>query len=237
MQLIKSFTLAILINFLAAAAGFAGNFKTPEDAINAYIEGVKKQDFEEIIGATAADSMSKGFNFVAEVDRLQKLSLLTPVPSSSALFVALNKAEFVARVARDVQRLSYGLLIKAEAETKILEGHQIEMDASSAANFASSVDTQRLSDLKLLKVGIPNPEMVNSEKYRSAATRRAKVFGADNFSERLALLSFEGHSFAIGFTVLRYEESWSVLDLYSQVTRFGRELKRVTPEQFEDLIH
>ncbi|MCX5495799.1 hypothetical protein OSH11_13880 [Kaistia dalseonensis] len=221
--------MAALPNFAAAA-----NLTTPEAAVTAYIDGVIHQDFEAIIASTSADQMGKGFDFVAQVDRMRSLLPMMPAPASSPLFVEINKANFVAQIARQVQFLTYGLM----TTSKILDGKTDMMDSAGAAEFASVVRTDRLGSLKLVEIGIPDPTSVNSKQHLVNSTKFARIYGAIASTDRVALVSFEGLHFLVGFNLLLYGDEWTV---FSQSSAFGGTSslgvpKRVTPAEFEQLL-
>ncbi|MCZ7469812.1 hypothetical protein M0412_03830 [Agrobacterium sp. O3.4] len=202
--------------------------------MTAYIEGVVQQDFDAIIAATAADKMSAEFDFVASVDRLKALAVPTPAPATSPLFVKINKSGFAARIASQVKFLIYGLM----TTNPVVEGKSAQMEKVAADEFATTVSTDRLAGVKLVKVAIPSPALQNSEKYQLNAKNAAKVYGADASAERVALISFEGLHFAVGFHLFRYGDEWGVSDQTSSLAGLGGlgTPKRVTPETFADLV-
>lgn len=82
------------------------------------------------------------------------------------------------------------------------------MDGAGATDVTSVVRADRLSGLELVKVGIPSLEKLNSQNYQLNASRMAKTYGADASTERLALLPFEGLTFMVGFSLLKYGDEW-----------------------------
>lgn len=215
---------------LAAGPSFADT--TPEEAIAAYIEGVADRDLEAVIAATTVDNKSKLFDFVASVDRLKALiPTRALMPATDPLFVKMNKAGLTASVAGQVQYLAYGLM----TTTNISES--TKMDGAGAADLVSTFRADRLGSLELVKVGIPKPELMNSATYQFNANQIAKVAGADASTERLALLSFEGLPFVVGFNLLKYDDEWQVDDLSSTLSGLSfRQSKRVTPDEFENML-
>lgn len=229
-----SIVLAAWIGLLAAGPSLAANvdLTTPEGAVSAYIDGVARRDFKAIIAATSADKFSKGFDFVANVERVRALTPKEPAPATNPLFIEINRAEFVARIAQQMQMLVYGLMTTND----ILHGGVVLMDRAKAADFANTVRAERLAGLKLVKIG--TPKVVNSEKYQANSVKSAKTLGADTATERLALVSFEGRDFEIGFSLLRYGDIWTVgaqVSLNTDGSTTGAP-KRVTPEEFEKML-
>lgn len=204
--LIISLSVAGLSAIAGSTAAHAASFSTPEAAIAAYVEGVAARDFDRVLAATAVAEMRDGFDFVAHIDRLQAIVPVMPAPGGDPLFDGLNAAQFTSQIAVQVKFLVYGLMATAE----ISGGKTTPMDAAGAAALVARLDTTRLGALRLEKVGVPNPAVLNSDRYVANAEKRARTLGADEATERIALLAFEGASFVIGFSLLRYGESWKI---------------------------
>jgi hypothetical protein len=239
--LLFSLVLAASIGVLAAGPSFAADadLTTPEGAVAAYIGGIARQDFSAIIAASSVENESRRYDFVAHVDRLKILMPRMLAPASAPLFIEMNKAEFTVRIARQVQSLIHGLMITEEMATKeMLNGKSVPMDAAGAVEFASVVRADRLASLALVKVGIPKPQFLSNEKYQAHLAAITEINGADAATERMALISFEGLDFVIGFTLLRYGENWAVLSQSSMAAAFHQMgvPGRMTPEAFEALL-
>jgi hypothetical protein len=228
----KKVTLLLTLCIVGVPSVLAQGFPQPEDAIEAYVAGIKNQDFDAILAATAVDHMSKRLDFVGQVDRLQSLSIRSPLPPTSDLYVAMNRAEFVNDIAMAMKVFTFTLLSDGEMQI----GETMRMKAEGAVTFSQTVDTTRLSGLSLIKIGIPEPTLVKSKVYQANASVRARTFGADDLVERVALLTFEGESFVLGFTLLRYQEGWSVLIPGSQVAGLIANPQRSTHEKFDMMI-
>lgn len=227
------FALTVGFGMLSARPSLAADpdLTTPEGAVAAYIDGVARQDLDAIIAVTSVDRMTDGFDFVGYVDRLGALATMTPAPATSPFFKKINRASATAQIAQQVRLLTYGLMTTNE----ILEGKTVPMKTAEATDFATVVRADRLAGLQLVKVSIPSPELMNSERYQKNSVRMAKVHGADASIERLALLSFEGLYFATGFTLLRYGQTWTVMSQSSPISgmsALGTPV-RVTPDQFD----
>lgn len=226
LKLLSSVCLAVVL-----AAGPAFAYTTPEEAIAAYIEGVADRDFDAVIAASAVNNQSMKYDFVHQIGRIQTFTRNALMPVTDPMFVEMNKVGLSARIAGQVQLLVYGLMT-----TKDL-GQPIKMDERAAADFVSIVRADRLSGLELVRVGIPSPETLNNERYQLRANQAAKDDGADTSTKRLALLSFEGLNFVVGFHLLKYGDEWSVSGQFSLFGGLGfGQTKRVTPEEFENML-
>jgi hypothetical protein len=234
LQVASACSVVALMAFTSCGAVSAADLSTPEGAITAYIEGVAEQDFDAVLAATSVEKASEGYDLVAVVSRLRALIPGLPAPSSSPFLVAINKADFTAQIARQLKFLTYGLMTKSE----IIEGNTVQMEGEGATDFVSVVRADRLESLELVKVDIPQPSLLNSERYQVNAGKMAATYGADTSTERVALVSFEGLNFAIGFTLLRYGEEWLIFSQNSNIAELPPlgVPRPVTPDEYEKLL-
>lgn len=210
------------------------DLSTPESAVSAYMTGVKQQDFNAIIATTAARKAAEGFDFVGSVVRLRTLTLHTPAPSNAPLFIELNNADFVAQIAKQVKLLAFGLMTTNE----VVQGKAVVMEEAGAKEFLSAVRADRLSGIELVKIGIPQPSAMMTKPYQVRSANIAKINGADATTERVALISFEGLHFVVGFSLLQYGDNWMVSSQVSPLARTDTlgATKRVTPDEFEVML-
>lgn len=64
------------------------------------------------------------------------------------------------------------------------------------------------------------------------------MYGADTSTERVALISFEGLNFVVGFLLLRYGDEWFIRSQMSPIANIDVTgvPKKVTPDEFETLL-
>jgi hypothetical protein len=193
---------------LAAPAwpAVAQDYPTPEAAIAAYVAGVAAGDFGQVLAAVAEDEMAAGFDFVAYVDRLGALVPTAMAPSSSTYYADINRATTIAGIARQAQLFTYGLLV----ESDIVAGKLVQMDGAGAAEFAAAVDAAKLAGLRVLRVDIPSQRLYRDDRHQQNLARVARIYGADEAAERIALLNHGGLTWVTGFTLLRYGDRWLI---------------------------
>ena len=247
MRLLKSWIVAVVavvasLWLTEAYAAEEGHFKTPEEAITAFMEAVKKQDFEAILATTAVDRMSKGFDFVAQAERIKAIAPYYAMPTSDPFFISVNKAIYTAQIARNTQYFIYSLMLAnnpAIIDT-LLKGHTYANPdyPTAARDMFDAVQAKRLSELSISRIGTPLPEKLNSERQQRLFSEFAKFFQGDAATERVALLSFDGRDFLVGFSLIRYGDDWFVEDMVSRTAdkSFFGGAKRITPDEFEVLI-
>lgn len=212
------------------AAGMT--FKNPEEAITYYLEGVAQSDVRKILQASAINEMSGGFKFALYADRLHAINPTYLAPAEYPFYAEINKAQVSSQILNQVKNLSYSLLSGEQ-----LEGSVIQADAERANRFVKDVDPQRLSNLQLKKISLPNKTVMSDSKYLENAARIAKGYGADESTERLALLSFGEKYYYLGFTLLRYGANWKIGNQVSPLagTSALGTAQQTTEEEFERL--
>ncbi|PKR87876.1 hypothetical protein CXZ10_17265 [Pleomorphomonas diazotrophica] len=242
MGVLKSCSLAVL--GVVAGVWTAGvsiaeerHFGTPEEAITAYIEGVKANDFDAVLATTAVDRMSKGFDFVAFAKRLNAITYSTAMPTTDPFFIAINKQIYTINVARHLQYLTYSLMTNSD----VLKGVTVSLanNPTAADDIYTVVQAKRLAGLSIAKIGIPYPEDFKSDRLQVNFTKQAKIYGADIRTERVVLLSFDGLNYMIGFSLFRYGDDWLIDDQISSLagTDTLGTATRMTPDDFEALTH
>lgn len=187
-------------------------FATPEDAIAHFFEGLIQGDLGTILQSSAIDEMSENFAFDLYVDRLRAfMPIQSFAPADYPLYVEINRAEITARLSTQVKLLSYSLLAGDEIE---LDRTTI-MELEGAQNLVLQVDPSRLAQLEVIEVSLPNPTAMSSDRYKENMLRLAVTYGADEATERVALVSFEDNDYLLGFSFLRYSDNWKISSLNS----------------------
>ena len=212
-------------------------FKTPEEAITSYLDGVAQGDMRKISQACAINEMSEKFKFDLYTKRLGNVFL--PVqslsPTDFPFYVEINKMQLSSQIFSRVKIFTYSLL----SGEKVDDGSVItEMDAERINSFMKDVDPNRLSGLEVRKIGLPNQTLMNDAKYLENAANNALVYGADESTERVALFTFEQNYYYLGFTLLRYEENWKISSPTSAMgnSNILGAPQKTTVEEFENMI-
>ena len=202
----KAVLLAGLFAALFVSGAAASDLTTPQAAVAAYLDGVASHDLAAVLAASAVEPMSEQFDFPAYVDRYQMLNVAVPAPATDPMLVAINRANFTAQIAKQVQFLTYGLL----STVYIDHGRPLTMDAAGASAFAAEIDPSRLEALVVRQIGEFDLPADKQPRYRANAAAQAVTYGADEQVELGAVLDFEGATYQVGFTVLRYGQTWGV---------------------------
>jgi hypothetical protein len=246
MRLLKSWIVAVVavvasLWLTGAYAADEGHFKTPEEAITAFMDALKKQDFEAILATTAVDRMSKGFDFVAQAEQIKVIMPYYAMPASDPFFTSVNKAIYTDEIARNIQYFTYSLMMTNNPVIidALTEGTSYANPnyPTAATDMFDAVQAKRLSELSISKIGTPLPEKVNSERQQRLFSQHARNFRGDAATERVVLVSFDGLNFLVGFSLIRYGDDWLVERVTSWIAETSSlaPAKRITPDEFDAL--
>jgi hypothetical protein len=184
-------------------------FKTPEEAITYYFEGLQQSDVQKILAACAINEMSEKYKFAGYVDRLGGViqPSFAQAPTDYPLYVEANKLQLSAQILNRVKMFAYGLLSaeKIDDSTSLLK-----LDGSKATDFVKAVDPGRLAKLEVKQIVPANKRLMSDAKYLANAAKVANIYGADESTERVVLFSFDQTDYLLGFTLLRYGDSWKI---------------------------
>ena len=207
-------------------------FKTPEEAVTSYLEGVARGDVRKILQASAINEMGGNFKFAYYAERLGVMNPTYLAPAEYPLYAEINKAQLSSQILNQVKSLAFSLL-----SGELMEGTMIQADAERVSRFIKDVDPQGLSKLEIRKISLPNKPVMGDAKYMENAAKVAKGYGADESTERLALISFGQNYYYVGFTLLRYGAGWKIANQVSPLagTSALGAAQQTTEEEFERL--
>ena len=195
------------------AAGAQGpTLSTPEDAVREYLAGVADANVERILGATAVDEVSAGLRFDLFTERIGAFSPSAGyAPSEYPFFADMTRAMQTSQILNQVRMLAYSLLSDTPIGPEVIRGSDLDPDPLRwGQEFVRQVDPSRLAGITLIDIVQPDLERAESKLSRSLYARMQATLGADDTTERLAIISFEGETYAVGFTLLRYMDEWLV---------------------------
>lgn len=195
-----------------AAASPSLTLPTPEDAVQEYLAGLADANVERILGATAVDEVSAGLRFDLFTERIGAFAPNAGyAPSEYPFFAEMTRASQASQILSQVRMLAYSLLSETPIGPQLIPGNDLDPDPLRwAQEFVRQVDPSRLAGITLVDIIQPDPERAETELVRSLYAKQATPLGADEATERLAIISFEGATYAVGFTLLRYGDEWRV---------------------------
>ena len=188
------------------------NFETPEAAIKHFIERLAANDLEGALESCNINEMDR-FDYKAYTKRLQATILYSsPAPSKPFLFTQINRVSQIANIARQVKFMLYSLLTdvsKEELSTTIYN-----QDEAKVSAFVEKCNTTELYGLTVVKINLPTP-IINTERARKNFIEMARVYGADDATERIVLYKLNESYYWGGMHLLKYEKYWRIDSLNS----------------------
>ena len=85
-------------------------------------------------------------------------------------------------------------------------------DAERMRKFITDIDPARLGTIEVKSISPPSVPAASETRYLENSGRIARIYGADEYSERVVVFAFEGSDYAMGFQLLRYGDKWKVMD-------------------------
>jgi hypothetical protein len=218
----------------SASAAASHGAATPEAAVQQYLAAVAASNFDQVLSACAIQEMASGYRFDLAAERLNAFIFTSMwAPASYPFYAQVNADLQQGVIVRAVMYLSYSLL----ATEPLDPGSVITpVDDARAQQFISEVDPAQLYGLSVVDVRFPKASLEHDLKLQANYEANAKIYGADEQTERVALVSLGGTDYVVGFTLLRYGSSWFVAFPWSPL--FGMTSTgiagQMTRAEFED---
>ena len=186
---------------------------TPEDAVRQYLGGVAANDADKVLDACAIDEVATHFQFDLQAARLSAIVPTTfLLPSSYQFYAGLNRYGQAYPIFAELRGLAYSLLSSKPVDQIITP-----VTADQAQQLITDLDPSHLAGLTVVSVKFPVAKFATDAHTLSAFAAEAKVDGADELTERLALFQLNGQYYAVGFTLVRYGSDWKVLNQVSNL--------------------
>jgi hypothetical protein len=193
----------------ASATATSPGFATPDDAARAYLAALAQADVDGILSATAVDEMSAAFRFDLQADRVQAFQPIGMLgPQDDPLLQEIDRAQLTWQILAQARACIYGLLSDIDMGGTIV----VPFGKEEADAFAAQVDTSRLAGVVVTDVRFPNPAFEHDPANLQLNARIATIYGADEITERVATFDFEGAVWQVGFTLIRYGDTWKVMN-------------------------
>jgi len=207
----KSFIVICLI-FASIALYAQSAPDSPEAAVELYIKGLREASLETVFSACACKEAADGFKLPAYTDYMGVFipHLFNAEPNSD-FYRSINRSILESKIAEQVKIFSWTLLFDGELD---LSNPHIT-DPVIMDSLKQGFDASGLRDIKLLSIDFPHDSLADNERNLKNWRRNATFYGAEEYTERVALFSFRDAQWYSGFTLVRYGSAWKVLAMVS----------------------
>lgn len=205
----KSKALLILLILIAAVlSGCAQEqdtpvIDTPEKAVESFAADVAAGDLNAAMQLCPADTMMEKFD-----SNLYNSTTLSNAENQSAQTIKNDYAN----------QTGYFALSLLKDEIAGPDPYN-PADAGWSTEFFKRSEMAELKDLTILRIDKPYLAdyslEADSDVYNESMKNNKAVWGADGFTERIALLQYSGKTFMAGFTLLQYGGVWGIKSVTS----------------------
>jgi len=212
-------------------------YSSPNDAITAFFEGFRDQDFLKVLGTLDILNSAKQFDFKKYANRLEAVTWNSLMPSAGKLLANVNTMIRIGQISTQIRSFIYSILIRNEntdfSNPVIISGEGADLGFLN--DFSVSVDENRLSTIEIIMIADPAPsDILNSPRLITNWKNYASMYGADLYIEKMVLFRINGRVMEEGFGLFKYSDGWKIFQLGSNIS--GLEIgiaKEISQTDFE----
>ena len=195
---------------------YEGNgFSTPEEAVTYYMEGLKKQDFEQILRAFSWETLMEHYSVEAYYQESRSYYPIAGIrmPNNNQFISTANINQYRSTITRNIYRALECYILCDSPEITTLKSDE-EIDA-----FLQKYDNDRLNKLSEMKdIRFYTPDYITSNAFSKNEKRfRADTakFGADAVKEIVGVADIGDETLICCPVVARYGSKWFLVDTTS----------------------
>jgi len=197
---------------------------TPEEAVLYYLEGLKEQDIDKMIGAYAVESYIDRFDLIALITRISAYSpsMVPRMPNTGDLLRAINiearKNEIVQSILLQIGSICLPEedLLQMIPFTQENREEEIQEFVGGLENAFGAVDFSTLDILTFFP-----PEALSalyaSEQNQDNIKRQIAHIGADEARSMVVVFAVDGKICAWCCDVMRYGDRWYMLRAHGNI--------------------
>lgn len=193
-----------------SSADLKSTFDTPEEAVEYFVQAISQNDLEDAFKACSIEEYSSGFDFFKLSKRLQAFTPKDLAPSQYIMYEEMNAYIIASRLVSQIKTFTYSLLTDMDlTQIKIIENDDEILE------FIEEVNPEKLKNLKLVRVDMPYPNLLKSEKAVKNLKAQAETYGANEATEMAAFYELDGQTYLGGFYLIRYNSGWKIVSINS----------------------
>jgi|GEM_PF-3934849 len=180
--------------------------KTPEEAIETYIDALKESDLYSVLGTSSGILKAKGYDMSKIMNYLGGryiINELFALPSGFDYYDHMREAYYLSDFSFDSMQVMVYLLCD-------IDEIKANKDQNEIFDFINSIELNRIKDLEIVDIFTPNAEKTNSDTVKENFIESANLYGAADKCERIAVFKFEGKYCMLPFTLVKYNSEWKI---------------------------
>lgn len=233
--IVLMFTGVFSVNAISSEPSIS--FKTPEDAINYFIECVKNEDIDGALRACAAEEIAQGFDYEAMIKRIACLMpTIEYLPSEYDMFLDYNRLSTKSRILRQLAWMTFSITLPEEYDAFLdmspIMGQDIDLD-----KVVDDMNPEILKDIEIVE--IDESGYLHTDQHQNNLKRDAEVYGADDATSRAVLYEVDGKYYVGGFALYEYDGRWLIARLNEVLINqpvMGTLIKVESKSEFQDML-
>lgn len=231
----RRFLVFVVLCFLVAVNVNAQE-KPQNKVVSDFISRLRDQDLSGMLKLFAIDKYLDNFDFKSYAKDIRMIPpvlvgrQLRPVlPSDFSIYRDINKQN---RINAAVGQIELLILVLSGSEkfaytTPVQSNEDVE-------SYVKAIDPRRMADIVLLQIA--DPLTVEAKpRFRDLEIKTAKRLGADDLTEIITLVKVGGNTFLIPFTLLKYQEEWTI-DSFKYDYAEGLIMSKMTEDRFNQIV-
>lgn len=190
----------------------ADGFETPEEAVIAYLTGLKNCNLDHMISTFAMESYIENYDYEASINYYlgYNASAEVQMPNANDFVIDLNVERHRNNIADQILRQYVGLCIP-EVNNTMPRSLKDELEVRNfAALLSDSLDTSKLETFSILGF-IPVEVFLGSDQPNGSRTyidEQTMICGADELVSILVMFEFDGDKYLMCMETIAYEGKW-----------------------------
>ena len=197
-------------------SGKSGNsktFKTPEQAIEHFFEGIKENDMEKALQACSIYEYGEQYDFNASIERYTMISPTSYAPTDYDLYADYNIIKRKNMWANRILSICYALSDDNEIAKQINEGLSVKIESDNdIEQFVEDVNPDNMKDLEIIRVDVCCPDLQAGDIVERNVKMLNKIISADERKEYSVLFSCDGETYATAVTLCKFDNCWKLED-------------------------
>lgn len=199
-----------------AAGGFQGldaPFSTPEDAISYLVEAVAAQDTARVLAVSCAEEVGQGYDYTAVAENIGSVPAMESalLPDAYGVYRQMNELS----VANDFLMELISVYSSFAPFREVREWAKLSEQPTALEDRLVQLNPDQFAGLTVVRIDLPRMSGSGTpaeiwDRLQPNFRKQAALYGADDGTERVALLDLDGQLYYQGFTLRLYGESWHI---------------------------